>query len=209
MWKRTNDNPLSYEDGGSLQGFHPSGGRYLGWEVLPPDNKRKDGTRSFMAPASHIHLLQDEIFTVTQGEGLWHVRGKQPRRLKTGESIVIPKLVAHRFENMPGSTTPLGIDYNYDSSMREMEIRFFCNMLTYLDDCYQARMTPNVFQLCVFLADCYMPIDLELPGPDWMNLILSTLFTYVCAGIGLFVFGYRRVYPEYYEKGGIDGKKKS
>ena len=200
---------VTYEDGESILEFYPPGGKYLGRQVVPADNKMKDGGKSFMARPSHIHLLQDEVFYVTQGEGLWYLRGQAPRRLKAGDTITIPQFLPHRFENVPGGTEPLAFDYNYDSSMREMEMRFFYNVFAYMDDCQHAKVPLSTLQLCVFCADCWMPVDLGIPGPNLINLVFSTLFMWIGAAIGRFVFGYHRTYPEYYQEEGNIFKKQS
>lgn len=208
--RRLNENRSIYEDGESVSEFYPAGGRFLGRQVVPADNKRKNGSRSFMAPVSHIHLLQDELFRVASGEGDWYLRGEAaPRRLRAGDEIVIPRYKPHRFENAPGSTEPLVIEYNYATSMREMELRFFCNVFAYMDDCYQAGLDPSICQLCVFCTDAWMPIDLGLPGPEVINLIVGTLFLWVLAAIGYFVLGYKPTYDEYYQEGGIEKKLRS
>lgn len=207
MAVRPSSNLVTYEDGVSLAEFYPPGNNYLGRQVVPPDNKLRDGSKSLMAPPSHIHLLQDELFHVKQGEGLWYIRGQPARHLKAGDDIRIPQFIPHRFENMPGSTETLTIEYNYDASMREMEMRFFYHIFAYMDDCGKAKMPLSTLQLCVFCADCWMPVDLGIPGPQFLNLILSTLFMFTGAAVGRLVFGYQRTYPEYYQKEALDTKK--
>jgi mannose-6-phosphate isomerase-like protein (cupin superfamily) len=209
MKDRRGQHPVHYEDGVSLQEFYKPGSRFLGKQVVPPNNKLHDGSKSFMAPPMHIHLLQDEIFRVTQGEGIWYVRGQPPKHLKAGEEILIPQYVPHCFENVPGSTEPLHIDFTYDHSYREMEIRFFCNVFAYMDDCNKSGTPLSILQMCIFATDFWMPIDLNIPGPNIINLVASTLFTWTAAAIGYFIFGYKREYPEYYEKGEIETMLKS
>jgi mannose-6-phosphate isomerase-like protein (cupin superfamily) len=208
LLKRPSTEVVTYEDGISLAEFYVPGDKHLGRQVLPPDNKLKDGSKSFMAPVSHIHLLQDEIFHVKSGEGIWYMRGRKPIRMKAGDGpLVVPQFLPHRFENVPGSTEPLVIEYNYDASMREMEMRFFYNVFAYLDDCQRAKMAPSILQLCVFCSHCWMPVDLGIPGPDFINLFLSTLFMYTASVIGQYVLGYKASYPEYYQREMIDVKK--
>lgn len=203
---RPSTGTVTYEDGVSLAEFYPPHDKFLGRQVVPPGNKLLDGSKSFMAPVSHIHLLQDEIFYVKEGEGLWYIRGQGPRHLKAGNSITIPQFVPHRFENASESNV-LTIEYNYDESMRDMEMRFFYNVFAYMDDCRRAKVPYSILQLCVFLADCWMPIDLGIPGPSWINLALSTLFIFTAAAIGRSIFGYERTYQEYYQEDVIADKK--
>ncbi|KAI7780741.1 hypothetical protein LA080_015638 [Diaporthe eres] len=191
-------NPILYDDGRAVNEFFAPGTEYFGRQVVPPDNKWSDGTRSFMAPISHYHLLQTESFHVESGEGLWYLRDKTIY-LKAGDNITIPRFVAHRFENVPGSTQPLSILYRYDAQRYEMERRFFSNTLTYLDDCRVAGVSPSVLQLCIFLSDCWMPGDfLWVPGGEHVRCLVNALFMWVMAAIGRVVFGYKGAYSEYY-----------
>lgn len=150
------------------------------------------------APIAHYHMLQTESFHVESGEGLWYLRGKTIH-LKAGDNITIPRFIGHRFENVPGSTEPLSILYRYDAQRYEMERRFFSNTLTYLDDCRVAGVSPSLLQLCVFLADCWMPGDfLWVPGGERVRCLVNAIFTFTLATIGRLIFGYKGNYPEYY-----------
>lgn len=152
----------------------------------------------YKAPISHYHLLQTESFHVESGEGLWYLRGKTIY-LKAGDDITIPRFVAHRFENLPGSTQPLSILYRYDAQRYEIERRFFGNTLTYLNDCRLAGVPPSVLQLCVFLSDCWMPGEFFwVPGGEHVRCLVNALFMWTMAIIGRLVFGYKGAYPEYY-----------
>lgn len=166
-----------------------SGSSYLSDIILLTHHK---------APISHYHLLQTESFHVESGEGLWYLQGKTIY-LKAGDDITIPRFVAHRFENVPGSTQPLSILYRYDAQRYDMERRFFCNTLTYLDDCRVAGVSPSVLQLCIFLSDCWMPGDfLWVPGGEHVRCLVNALFMWTMAAIGRLVFGYKGAYSEYY-----------
>lgn len=204
-------NPILYDNGSGVNEFFRRGTEYFGRQVIPPDNKFSDGTPSFMAPPSHYHLLQTETFHVESGQGIWYLgngSSKKVLTLKAGDDITIPRFVAHRFENMPGSTEPLSILYRYDAQRYDMERRFFCNTLTYLDDCRLAGgVAPSLLQLCVFCADCWMPID-AFPwvpvGGEYVRCLVNTVFTFGLAAVGRVVFGYRGSYPEYHlEEGSL------
>lgn len=41
-------NPILYDDGRAVNEFFAPGTEYFGRQVIPPDNKWSDGTRSFM-----------------------------------------------------------------------------------------------------------------------------------------------------------------
>lgn len=193
-----NINPIFYDNGRGVNEFFRRGTDYFGRQVVPPDNEFADATPSFMAPPSHYHLLQTETFHVESGEGIWYLGGKTIS-LQAGDSITIPRFVAHRFMNTPGSTKPLSVLYRYDAQMYEMERRFFCNALTYLDDCRLAGVPPSLPQLCVFLSDCWMPVDvLWVPGGEYVRCLVNTVFTYLMAGVGRLLFGYKGTYPEYH-----------
>lgn len=198
---RTNvasQNVIKYEDGrGVLEFFTPSS-PWLGRQVTPHDNKWKNGTPSFMAPISHFHLLQEEKFRVESGSGYWIMGGKRIK-LVQGEEIIIPRCVGHRFESTNEDNEPLVILWRYDAQYWEMEERFFRNALTYMDDCRQIGVEPSIFQLCVFLADCWMPGDIiPCPGGHYVRCAVNAVFMWVMAAIGL-LLGYKRSYIEYYD----------
>lgn len=195
-------NPILYDYGSGVNEFFQRGTDYFGRQVVPPDNKFSKGIPSFMAPPSHYHLLQTETFHVESGQGIWYLgngSSKKSITLKAGDDITIPRFVAHRFINMPGSTEPLSILYRYDAQMYDMERRFFCNALTYLDDCRLAGVAPSLLQLCVFLSDCWMPIDaLWVPGGEYVRCLVNTIFTFTMAAVGRVLFGYKGSYAEYH-----------
>jgi len=200
--KVSTHNPINYDSGRGQQGFHAPGSPFSAWELIPHDNKWSDGTPSFMAPVSHYHLLQTESFHVDSGSGYWFLRGRKIRLAK-GDEITIPRFVAHRFESVPNEKEePLVISYRYQTGMVEMEERFFRNTLTYLDDCRKAGVSPSLPQLCLFLADCWMPG--EFVPCSWLlgeygACFVNALFMWIMAAIGMVVFGYRRSYREYYD----------
>jgi mannose-6-phosphate isomerase-like protein (cupin superfamily) len=193
-------NPVLFDHGRGGEGFYTPSSKFLGWQIVPHDNKWSDGTASFMAPIPHYHLLQEEKFRVESGSGYWFMQGKQIR-LDAGDEITIPRFIAHRFESIPNAKAePLVILYRYDAQRWEMEERFFRNTLPYLDDCRKAGVAPSLLQLCIFLADCWMPGDfIPCPGGDYVRCAVNTVFMWVMAFIGLFVYGYRRSYIEYYD----------
>lgn len=45
-------NPILYDDGRAVNEFFTPGTEYFGRQVVPPDNKWSDGTRSFMGMTS-------------------------------------------------------------------------------------------------------------------------------------------------------------
>lgn len=200
---RTNvaaQNPILFEGGTGKQGFYDPSSKYFGWETIPHDNKWSDGRPSFMAPGSHYHLLQLESFHVKSGSGIWFVADKKII-LNAGDDLVIPRFVAHRFESIPNEKKePLLIEYRYDEQIWEMEERFFRNALTYLDDCRKAQVEPSVLQLCCFLTDCWMPIEIfRPPGGEYLRCLVNTLFMWVACAIGMAFFGYKKSYVEYYD----------
>ncbi|KAF4550985.1 Hypothetical protein D9617_15g043390 [Elsinoe fawcettii] len=191
---------ISFDSGRGKQGFfHPSS-QWFGWEEIPHDNAWTDGSPSFMAPVPHFHLLQIERFYIASGSGYWYMCG-QKHKLSKGDTIDIPRFVGHRFESIPNEAEePLVIWYRYDAQMWEMEERFFRNMLTYLDDCRKAKVEPNLMQICIFLADCWMPPDvIPFPGGDYLRCAVNTLFMWIMAAIGMLLYGYKRSYVEYYD----------
>ena len=193
-------NPFRLDGSRGVQGFYTPSHKYFGWEVIPHDNKSTDGSPSFMAPLSHYHLLQLESFHVESGYGYWFLQGKKIR-LHAGDNITIPRFRAHRFESIPNEKQePLVILYRYDPQRWEMEERFFRNTLTYLEDCSKHGVAPSLPQLCIFLADCWMPGEfIKCPGGDYVRCAVNALFMWVMAFIGLYVYGYQHSYIEYYD----------
>ena len=191
-------NPLTYEDGVSICEFFTSSSKYFGRQVVPIKNERNDGSRSYMAPIAHFHLLQNEEFYVESGRGVWYMQGKKIH-LKTGDSLTIPRCIGHRFENDPDSPEPLVILYQYDPARWDMEERFFRNVFAYFDDCRKQGVEISLLQVCVFCADAWMPADLiPCPGGDYVRVLVNAIFMWVAACMGI-LCGYRRSYPEYYD----------
>ncbi len=54
-------------------------------------------------PPLHLHFLQEEWFQVMQGEFIFEAGGEQ-HRMKPGMSILVPRMVPHRFQNIGSST---------------------------------------------------------------------------------------------------------
>jgi quercetin dioxygenase-like cupin family protein len=54
-------------------------------------------------PPLHLHFLQEEWFQVMQGEFLFEAGGEQ-HRMTSGMSILVPRMVPHRFQNVGSST---------------------------------------------------------------------------------------------------------
>ncbi|KAM3417861.1 hypothetical protein BST61_g6081 [Cercospora zeina] len=199
-------NPICYDNMPASEIFAP-GQEYLGRQTLPPDNKWSNGTRSFMAPIPHYHLLQIETFYVESGSGIWYAHGKEIP-LSAGQTITIPRFTAHTFANAPGSTKPLVVLYKFDEQMYDMERRFFANTLTYLDDCRLHSVEPSILQLCIFLSDAWMPPNI-VPVPrmfgEWTGCFVNACFMWICAFIGRALYGYKGSYEEYYTGGDVSG----
>lgn len=54
-------------------------------------------------PPLHLHHHQEEWFQVNEGEFIFEADGTQ-YALRSGESILIPRMIAHRFQNTGKST---------------------------------------------------------------------------------------------------------
>ena len=50
-------------------------------------------------PPLHVHLNQDEIFYIVEGEYLFQV-GEEKHRLKTGDTIFLPRNIPHAFAQL-------------------------------------------------------------------------------------------------------------
>lgn len=67
-------------------------------QTLPPSHNQKP---SLYTPPPHYHLLQTEHFLVLSGTGDWHLSRNRTLRLQPGDTISIPALTYHWFENAP------------------------------------------------------------------------------------------------------------
>jgi quercetin dioxygenase-like cupin family protein len=54
-------------------------------------------------PPLHLHFLQEEWFQVMQGEFIFEA-GSEQHRMTPGTSILVPRMVPHRFQNIGSST---------------------------------------------------------------------------------------------------------
>ncbi len=54
-------------------------------------------------PPLHLHFLQEEWFQVMQGDFIFEAGGEQ-HRMTPGMSILVPRMVPHRFQNTGSST---------------------------------------------------------------------------------------------------------
>lgn len=89
--------------------------------------------------------------------------------------------------------------------MYEMERQFFCNMLTYLDDCRKAGVRSSVPQLAIFAMDAWLPSARPLrwfgclvESMSDLKFLLNTIFLTAVAVIGRLLFGYKGTYAEYH-----------
>lgn len=78
-----------------------------------------------------------------------------------------------------------------------MTERFFRNVYSYLDDCDTQEVAPSLPQLVLFLHAG--EVSLAFPGPRWIANPISYVFGLVVGvGVGEYLLGYKRSYPEYY-----------
>lgn len=62
-------NPILYDDGRAVNEFFTPGTEYFGRQVIPPDNKWSDGTRSFMGmiPPLFTYILVTTLREQSKG----------------------------------------------------------------------------------------------------------------------------------------------
>lgn len=99
----------------------------------------------------------------SHSSGDWHLSQTRTLRLKAGDTISIPALAYHRFENAPDSAEPLTFGYWYMAEYTVAEQRFFRDRIGYIADCERAGPEVSVVQLCVFFLaelDCYWGCEL-------------------------------------------------
>lgn len=190
----------SHDRSFSIEFYTPTPpGAFFSKQVFPPNNSdRRDGGPSLFNPPAHYHLLQDELFKVESGAGIWRLWGGRTVRLEKGDETVVPALRWHCFESAPESDEPLKVLYRYEREYAEMEECFFRNTFSYMADCRKAGMQPSIFQMTVFCMHNWMPLAVQVPGPEWLNLVVSTIIMLVVGFVGEFLLGYKASYPEYY-----------
>lgn len=204
---RTNNaanNPVVYEQGRASVTFRKPNSDYLMTHVIPPDSDANSGV-SIITPPFHYHIYQDEFFRVQKGTGNFY-QGVNPKpfAVLSGEpgatnTAKIPKGRYHRFENA-SKTEDLVVDIHLAPEAFESEQRFFRNFFGYLDDCKQARTSPSLFQLMVFLQAADTPLAIPLPW-EWLGKVASRVLLTTVAFWGKWILGYRDTYVEYYEEG--------
>lgn len=194
-------NPVYYEAETSWQKFHSADNRYFVTHCIP-DKK------SMFNPPLHLHLFQNEYFSVREGTGLWHLptntdasRRQQIKR-PGDEPIFLPKGQFHRFENVsPSEKLVVDIQIDPETMPRGTEERFFRNFFGYLEDCSTSGTGPSLFQLQLFLHTVDGPLAIPIPGPNWLKWWVSRLFCLLTGVvIGEWLLGYKRSYPEYYRE---------
>jgi hypothetical protein len=119
--------------------------------------------------------------------------------LQPGDTISIPALAYHWFENAPDSLEPLTFGYWDTAEYTAAEQRFFRNTIGYITDCKRAGLEVSVVQLCVVSLRNRIVIGVvDLVWlPDWVSLVVNTVVTVAVAGWWEFVLGYRASYEEY------------
>ena len=82
---------------------NPGGEKIIFIRLLKEPGGDKLVVENFVKPAGgppmHTHFLQDEVLTVVRGSIGYQIKGKAAQVAKTGETVVFPRGVAHRFWN--------------------------------------------------------------------------------------------------------------
>ena len=81
------------------------------------------------APPLHLHYCQEEWFQVNEGEFIFEADGTQ-YALKPGEGILIPRMIAHRFQNT-GTSAGRGLILTQPSGTLEKFFEEFLSLLEY------------------------------------------------------------------------------
>lgn len=85
--------------------------------------------------------------------------------------------------------------------------KFFRNIYSYLDDCYNQNVAPSLPQLLLFLDSA--EISLAFPGPAWIARPASYAFGVVMGRwIGQYLLGYSASYQEYWSSDSESKKSK-
>jgi quercetin dioxygenase-like cupin family protein len=137
------------------------------------------------APTEHIHMSQEERFTIVRGEILLVVQGKE-QTLEEGESVAIPPGTPHVWSNQSDQEAEIDIQFRPPGNMEE----FFENLFGLAQEGKtNQRGEPNLLQ-CSLLSPEYGLYMANPPVP-----VQRALFAAVRPFAKL--LGYRASYPRY------------
>lgn len=167
------------------------------------------GPKSFLNPPLHYHISQHETFQVVSGVGVFYMPYHPNPAMRTvrvsGEvadpelrKVHIPIGYFHRLQN-PDPEVPLVLNVRFDVASYANEESFFRNFFGYIEDCNKSKVSPSVFQLCIWLHAVGAPLGVPIPGPQWFKRAVSRALTTLLGPIIGGMLGYKVSYPEYYD----------
>ena len=197
--------PLQTDGGARITEFLPPDHEHDEFRVRQTVLKKKldkfkatQGDSAKSPPLCHWHLHKDEYFYVEKGSILLKIDGEDHIITAKDRVIEIKAGVYHSFDIDPNSNEDL-VWVAYVEPEDGLTEKFFRNAFGYLDDCQNKRITPNLFQLLVFLY--HDGTFVALPRlPKFLGKWLSRwVFGYFGGRvIGEKLLGFKDNYPEYF-----------
>ncbi|KAI3324039.1 hypothetical protein HD806DRAFT_58928 [Xylariaceae sp. AK1471] len=147
-------------------------------------------------PPLHVHLFQDEYFTVEKGVLGVVTDSKTHALTKADGTLKIKAGTRHRFWFHESSTEDVVFRGWIDSQDKDqgLDRDVLRNYQGYIVDCRKNNLEPSFFQLALIMYDA----STILTPPFWMPLALLTGLNHMLARwMGQYLLGYKSTYPEY------------
>jgi len=159
---------------------------------------RKAGKDTYIIPPYNVHWGQTEVFIVEKGSLTAILDGKHVD-YKEGEFFLIKSGMYHTFTVDASQKENMVLVVKPEKWEDGMDEKFFRNLFGYLDDCYRAKVQPNLFQLLLILYDSETSIVIP-KVPKFMGKFLGRWLLGFVGGkiIGQRLLGFQPSYKEYY-----------
>ena len=157
------DNPVSGERLVFRRTAATTGGELLAFElILSPGGH---------VPASHVHPVQEERFTVLEG-GMRFRRGPRTITAAAGETVVVPPRTVHRFANAGAGVARVAVEVRPALRMEEL-------LQVAADLAREGRTLPNgmplPLDLALFLREFHRELQVPLLPPSLVRAALAPL----------------------------------
>lgn len=139
-------------------------------------------------PVAHIHPSQDETFEVKRGS-IWVKIADQEQVLRPGDTVIIPKGVAHEWKN-PSDSERAEMTVTFRPALKtETFFEQFCGLAN--DGKTKADGSPSFLQIMA-MANEY---EIYIAGPP---VPIQKAMGFVLGGVGR-LLGHKKYYPRYSE----------
>jgi quercetin dioxygenase-like cupin family protein len=164
------------------------------------DPKFNSHLSQFKNPANapyHWHYHQREDFLIESGSIIFHLDGKDVVKTKADGLISIHPGTYHTFRADPASSEEIFVRVTAPRDDPGLNEQFIRNIYSYMEDCTEQKIKPNICQLFLFLysTDTYP----ALPGPKFIAQPLSRYLTwFLGVVVGKHILGFKESYEEYF-----------